>query len=529
FDPTQSFSVTTRLYAGEFHANKLTLEEATPVTLAASAARTINAALTRGGELSGRVTATETGNGLRSVRVRLYNAGGSAINSFISTATGYYTFTGLVTGTYRLEFDTQWFGQATTRLYARAFYDNKATLKEATAISVTAPTTTTVNAALVRGAQLSGRITGADTGNGLVDVGVELYDADDNSLGYVSTTNSGYYTFTGLFTGTYRLELRPQDSFDATVRSYLPQFYDNKATLEEATAISVTAPTTTTVNAALVRGAQLSGRVTAADTGEGLPSVSVRLYDPNSAFSRSVDTTPSGYYTFTTLVTGTYQLEFRTRTSNNTTTRAYLGEFYNNQSTPEAATPIELNAPEERTINADLERGAQLTGQVTAEDTSDPLTSVRILIYDPTSTIIADTTTNSSGNYTTTALASGNYRVEFRTQFANNATTRSYLGEFHANQASLFNATVITLTAPGITPINAALARGAQITGQVTAGEASPSLAQGAALANVLVAAYPGLDSFSSVASARTDATGVYTLTGLATGAYLIQFGSTGT
>ncbi len=529
FDPIQSFSATTRLYAGEFHANKLTLEEATPVTLTAPAATTINAALTRGGELSGRVTAADTGNGLRSVRVRLYNTDGSVINSFTSTATGYYTFTGLVTGTYRLEFDTQWFGQATTSLYTRAFYDNKATLDEATAISVTAPTTTTVNAVLARGGQLSGRITGADTGNGLVDVGVQLYDANDNDIDYVSTTNSGYYTFTGLFTGTYRLEIRPQDSFDATVRSYLRQFYDNKETLEEATAISVTAPTTTTVNAALVRGAQLSGRVTAADTGEGLPSVWVSLSDTNSTFSRSVETTPSGYYTFTALVTGTYQLEFRTRTSNNATTLDYLGEFYNNQNSVATATPITLNAPDETNINAELERGAQLTGQVTAEDTSDPLTNVRILVYDPTSTVIAETTTNSSGNYTTTALASGTYRVEFRTQFANNATTRSYLGEFHANQASLFNATVITLTAPGITPINAALARGAQITGQVTAGEAGPSLAQGAALENVLVSAYPGLDTFSSVASTRTDATGVYTLTGLATGAYLIQFGSTGT
>ncbi|NCC37382.1 MAG: hypothetical protein EOM24_36025, partial [Chloroflexia bacterium] len=221
------------------------------------------------------------------------------------------------------------------------------------------------------------------------------------------------------------------------------------------------------------------------------------------------------------MLSDTYRVEFIPSFAADPATTAYLSEFYNKQASSTDATPVPLPIGATATIDGSLQRGALFAGLITAADNAIPLVGVSVQVYDASGTVVANRTTNASGQYTTTGLISGTYRLAFVTRFANNATTRAYLSQFYDVQPDLSSATTIVVTAPEVKRINQALPRGAVITGRVTAqGE----LANEAGIPDVNVRAYRGLDNFSSWSTAQTDATGTYTLTGLATDSYIISF-----
>ncbi len=123
------------------------------------------------------------------------------------------------------------------------YYNNQHDAALANRISVTAPQATSgIDAVLARGGAISGRVTAADTGLGLDDVSVDVYDLAGNQIDGTLTQGSGFYAFTTLPSGVYRVRFNATGNGNGC--AYLPEYYNNQRTAASADTVSVTAPNT---------------------------------------------------------------------------------------------------------------------------------------------------------------------------------------------------------------------------------------------------------------------------------------------
>src|SRR5207248_572352 len=161
-------------------------------------------------------------------------------------------------------------------------------------------------------------------------------------------------------------------------------------------------------------------------------------------------------------------------------------------------------------INAAMATGGAITGTVT-NDAASPvaLSGICVSAFPSTGNTFGSTQTDTSGRYSIVGLAGASYTVEFSGCGAANYVTQDY--------PSPVSVTVGATAAN----INAALASGGIITGTVTNDAATP-----VALANICVFAQP--PSGNSFGSGQSDATGRYSIVGLAAGTYVVQFSDCG-
>jgi Carboxypeptidase regulatory-like domain len=123
-------------------------------------------------------------------------------------------------------------------------------------------------------------------------------------------------------------------------------------------------------------------------------------------------------------------------------------------------------------------------------------------------------TTNSSGQYTISGLASGEYNVEFAAPFESGL---DYVTQYYNDKSSFSEASTVLVAAPGTTSgIDAKLQEGGRITGKVT------NAATKAAIAGIEVCAFAM--SIEVGECAKTKAEGEYTVSGLASGEYTVEF-----
>ncbi len=92
----------------------------------------------------------------------------------------------------------------------------------------------------------------------------------------------------------------------------------------------------------------------------------------------------------------------------------------------------------------------------------------------------------------------------------------AYLSEYYNHKTDLSTADQVPVTAGSTTPINTSLTKGGVITGKVTSGDTS------APLADVYVNVYD--TNYNYQVSTTTDAQGLYTTPGLASGKYIVEF-----
>ncbi len=500
-------------YLAQFYSAKASLATATAITVGAGATvANVNAKLITGGVIKGTVTNNAaTPTKLANIEVDLYDSSGGQLNNTTTAADGSYSIGGLQTGTYHVGFQDS-AGQA----YVAQFFNGQATLTAATPISVTAGTTTAnINAKLVPASNITGKVTNsAATPVALANVEVDVYDSGGNFLTSTSTATDGTYTFAGIYAltaGTYRI------GFQDPSGTYLAQFYSAKASLATATAITVGAgATVANVNAKLITGGVIKGTVTNnAATPTKLANIEVDLYDSSGGQLNSTTTAADGSYSIGGLQTGTYHVGFQDSAG-----QAYVAQFFNGQATLTAATPISVTAgTTTANINAKLVPASNITGKVTnSAATPVALANVEVDLYDSSDSILASTTTNSSGTYTFARvypLAAGTYRIGFRDN------SGVYLPQFYTGQATLATATAITVGAGAtVANVNAKLITGGVIKGTVTNNAATP-----APLPNIEVLLYNSADE--PLTSTRTASNGAYSFTGLQTGKYLVAFEDT--
>lgn len=520
-----------KVYLAEYYDNQLELVASKPVTaLLNSITPNINAQLAIGGGITGKVT-NASNEPLENVAVYAYSSllDPTADASTNTDASGVYTLTPLSAGARYVRFVAPFYGED----YASEYYNNKVTRSTANPVNIVVNqtilaadgdnhenTVPNINAVLEKSAgSIRGKITD-DKGAAVADVKVYAYASPVESVaeGLGTSDASGSYTITALAPGNYYLH------FDPIYNTHLSEYYNDQFTLASSDPVNVKANTATTnINAVLQKLnvpenglGTISGKVTTS-AGKPVNSALVSLYRSTTSFSAYtyVHTNASGLYTFTSVPTGVYYPLFTPPSTPEY--QGYLSEYYNNKHRALNADPITLTANITLTnINAALDIGGAMTGKVT-DPSGNGIKAVSVVLASlPGGAAVASANTDASGAYTVSKLLQDNYYVQFRAP-----STLNLLTEYYNNQHSSSAAAPVAITL-GVTTtgINAQLETGGMIQGLVTGADTNKPLA--GVSANIYK--LNDCDQTEYVNNAITDATGHYTVTGLATGSYFVYF-----
>lgn len=499
-------------YADQWYNNKPTLGYATILKLTSTEAKTgVNAKLAVGASVSGVVTAASNGADLSGICVMAQNKtnyqdyGDTAV-----TTSGTYTITGLPAGSYAIHF-TDGCGNATN--YADQYYNNAYTIQAANAVKVASGGAATgVNASLVLGASVSGTVTDSATGATVSGVCVTATDTTNYYLfAGTSTLPSGTYSILGLDPGTYTVGFQVCNNSSVDLQN---QWYDGASSPSTATPLTFVAGTTdSAINAALLPGGAISGKITSASTAKALSGICVYAFSTNAptyAFGSSAST---GNYVIKGMAAGSYAVDFYTGCGNKGN---YVPQYYNDAPDYQSATPVAVTVGQTTgSINAVMAPGGAISGTVKSAATGKVISNICVRINSTANSAIGNSTvTSTKGTYDVIGLAAGSYDVNFSGGCGNSG---SYASQYYNNSPTLSGATAVTVTT-GVTAsgINATMAAGGTISGTVT------DASTGAKLAGICVSAYDATLTYQG--SATTSSTGTYKIVNLTPASYYVEF-----
>ena len=503
------------LYSGLTCGYVCTPASGTPVVVTVGETRAgIDFALVPGAAVSGAVSDASSGAPIAGVPVSIYSSTGSIVGSAATNAQGTYTVTRLPGGSLFARTHI-----AGSQNYFDELYNNlpctpSCTVTTGTPIGVAAGATVGgINFSLTPSGAIAGMVTDATTGTPLAGATVQLYSAAGTLVTSGSTSASGTYSFAGLAASSYFVRTSVSGNLN-----YLNELYDNVpcspgCTVTTGTPVIVIAGATTNgINFALTPGGTVTGTVTDATTNSPLASVLIRLYSSAGIQVANTTTNASGVYSILRVAQGSYFA-----VANGST---HFYELFDNlpcsaSCTPTTGTPIVVTAGSTASgINFALAPAGTITGTVTAAANNAPLSGVTIQFYSSSGSFVTSASTNASGVYTVSQLTPGSY-------FARTLVPPSlnYLDELYDNllcdpTCSVTAGTPIVVPG-GVTTvgINFSLAAGGTVTGIVT------DAVTNAPVAGVLAELFSASGT-TLVASTATNASGVYTISGLVTGSY---------
>lgn len=337
-------------------------------------------------------------------------------------------------------------------------------------------------------------------GKPLPDARVHVSGIDVDHWSGCYSGSDGSYTVEGLPEGSYRVY--------AHAYGYFGEYYQD-AVWETATPVTVTgAQETPNIDLTLQLGGSISGYVYDSSGINPLSNASVTVFDSTTHNQVSrVYTASDGSYRVAELPSGSYKVR--------SAQIGYLVEFYQEKTTLDTASPVEVTLGEETTdINFTLDLGGSISGYV-RDSHGNPLSDVDIYVYGAnTHNQIRSCRTASDGSYKTQGLGlpSGSYHVS--------AYRYAYIGEYYDGAATIDTATAITLTAPQtIDNINFTLELGGSISGTVRDSGGNP--VSGAWITVYDSSGYP-------VGWGYTDNNGSYSIVGLRSGQYKVYASASG-
>lgn len=379
-----------------------------------------------------------------------------------------------------------------------------------------------IDQAYAAGSTISGVVTD-ETGQPVANIGVQLYQDPwaisvwEPTAFAGMTDSAGQYRLTEVTPGTYRLGFHDNNWPPTAVTTYYPQ----ATSVAEATDLRVRDSETITINAQLAPTSRIEGVVTDINN-QPLEAIQVSLWvrdgaNPTSWVTAGLNTTTnsSGAYTLTNIDTGRYRVSFADTRS----PHLYSTEFYTN-STLAQATEIVVPGTKVFVINAQLAATGAIIGVVTNADGA-PVPGITVGVANDSesdgwrsSLYVRSGVTDEQGAYTVTHVHAGRNRLCFSDY------TYHYADECYNNvPPDIQRAADITVTAGATLTANAQVALRGGISGTVTdaSGQPLPSYQV------MLYTRYDGQWS-SGVYWGYTDATGIYTLTGLNPDVYRVSF-----
>jgi putative hemolysin len=458
------------------------------------------------GAISGRVTDASNNdaltNGIANVNVGYCDSNGYCFSWTQTDGSGNYTLSASE-GSWKVMFNPQ----QGNSYYLQEWYNDKSNPSSADPVSVTTGQTKSgINAQLVTGGAISGRVTDASNNdaltNGIANVNVGYCDSNGYCFNWTQTDGYGNYTLNAP-AGNWNVMFNPW----AAVGNYLSEWYDNKSNLGTADSVSVTAGVTTgNINAQLEVGATISGTVTNAN---GTPLANVNVSANNPGGGSGGCTNSSGIYTISGLSPGTYRVSAGGYNWCGDGSD-YVQIYYNNTPDWNSATLVTLDPGQTRfDINfTGMVLGATVSGQVT--NGVNPLANIPVSVHGPGWGYGA--CTDSNGIYTIHGIyPDTTYRVSAGGYSCNNGPTYAQVYYVAAN-----NTTPNYSLAKQFTLSSGETLPDINFTGMVLAATATGTVkdANGVLLANVQV----NVSKTGLGYGGCTNSDGVYTIGGITPG-----------
>ncbi|MCH8994911.1 MAG: hypothetical protein IH959_08095 [Chloroflexi bacterium] len=262
--------------------------------------------------------------------------------------------------------------------------------------------------------------------------------------------------------------------------------------------------------AGLIADGSINGTVTEEGTGTPLAGICVNANTLSFEFFSFSTTDALGAYSVGGLGSGDYEVQF----SDCRESPTHVAEWYNDQPSFETANLVAVTDGSKTSgIDAQLATGGSINGTVTEEGTGTPLADICVDAVDSSFAFFGFDITDASGAYSVGGLGSGDYEV----QFFDCGESPTYITEWYNDQPDAASADLVLVTIGSKTSgIDAQLVIGGSINGTVTAE------GTGAPLADICVDAIDS--SFAFFGFDITDASGAYSIVGLAGGDYTVDF-----
>ena len=386
--------------------------------------------------------------------------------------------------------------------------------------TVASQTTTTANAALPTGGVISGVVTDP---HGKPLAGACVFS--NSPYGGLSVTRSdGSYRLRQLFSGSYFVGF---EGGCGNTRSVAPQAYRGDPTFLGPASISVTAGQVTTgINARMKPGVTVAGHITD-QAGKPVSAVCVFIVGVTGAggfgdFGASV-IDHGGRYSAANLPPGQYNVLFtglfaRHRGCGRSpyADQQFSGAGFGARPDLISAAPGKITTG----VNAALSLAGKISG-VVSDKAGRVIPNICVTATDPRTGTEAESFSGSHGAYALTGLPAGRYQVEFSSSCGEfiiiGETNPNYANQWYKGRATKAGAATVVVRGGQTTPdIDAAMTPGGTISGQVTY---KPNQRP---VSFVCVLAYT--PSFGSVSLSLTDRRGRYSIDGLSTGQYILEF-----
>jgi protocatechuate 3,4-dioxygenase beta subunit len=351
FDPSYAEGPAAGGYAMQCYDHQPSMETADPVTVESAGSVTVDAVLSSGAAITGRLTGSD-GAALGGAYIYAYDpeSGQYAVASS-DYEDGSYRLPGLAAGDYSICFDAVNVRQPAVTGYLNECYDDG----NGALVHVTADTVTTgIDAELAVAAGITGRVTDS-AGNGLSFISVETYGVDGSYLGPGDFTDeSGRYQVTGL-PATAVVVCFNNIQGVPDVAGYLFECYDDQPDISTGNPVTTTTGEMRTgIDAQLAAAAGISGQVSDS-AGAGIPYAFVRANGVDGSYLGGINTDDTGHYHLVGLPATAVVVCFETSAEGGVNGTGYLPECYDNQPDASTANPVTTTAGEvRRGIDAEL-------------------------------------------------------------------------------------------------------------------------------------------------------------------------------